>query len=349
MRVTLWRDDVTVARPVRAAGQVHDVRSRLFVAVTHHGVSGYGEVAPQPFELNGDPSVEQVIDELRTRTVPQMLAACERDGTPPTWTRLARFAGPRSSSSSAIALLEMAVLDWEYRFNGDEISSLWPHHYDTPTQATVSLLDDEPWVYDSKVSRLRVKTKSGTLAPDALTKLSSVNIPIIVDFNCSARNEEDVLAQIGALREVVKVDAVEQPFEVGNLVDHAALAEALDVAVSLDEGVRSLRDLEQIARYQAASMVCVKIARVGGVANARTMILRANELKLVPYLGGFFESPYGRYVHRILAEHCVDAPSDLSPVVEAGPLMRSLSPAKGGMGMSPDEVILTRSKEIGSW
>jgi L-alanine-DL-glutamate epimerase-like enolase superfamily enzyme len=107
---------------------------------------------------------------------------------------------------------------------------------------------------------------------------------------------------------------VEQPFAAGNVVDHARLASRLTVDVSLDEGVRSVRDLQQIVRYGAAAMVCVKPARVGGLANARTIIARAQELGLRVYLGGFFESPYARRVNRALANSCLSEPSDLGDV-----------------------------------
>jgi hypothetical protein len=44
------------------------------------------------------------------------------------------------------------------------------------------------------------------------------------------------------------------------------------------------------------------------------MILRAQELGLRVYLGGFFESPYARQVNRALANSCVREPSDLGEV-----------------------------------
>ena len=51
-------------------------------------------------------------------------------------------------------------------------------------------------------------------------------------------------------------------------------------------------------------MICVKPARVGGLANARSIIARAPGAGLRVYLGGFFESPYARQVHRALAKGC---------------------------------------------
>jgi len=84
----------------------------------------------------------------------------------------------------------------------------------------------------------------------------------------------------------VTIDAVEQPYAPGNVIDHATLAEQLSVPLSLDEGVRSPRDLEQIVRYSAAKIVCLKPPRVGGLANTRTMAQRAAALGLEPYVAG---------------------------------------------------------------
>jgi L-alanine-DL-glutamate epimerase-like enolase superfamily enzyme len=129
---------------------------------------------------------------------------------------------------------------------------------------------------------------------------------------------------------------VEQPFAVGNVIDQARLAERLDVALSVDEGMRSLRDLAQLVRYHAASIICVKPARVGGLANARTLIVKARESGLRPYVGGFFESPYARAVHRALAANGVDEPSDVGPVpvVLAG-YDREVVEVSGGFGVAP--------------
>lgn len=147
-----------------------------------------------------------------------------------------------------------------------------------------------------------------------LERVAALEVPVLLDFNCSARSDNDVLHQVDQIGEVATIGAVEQPYDVGNIVDHARLASRLDVPLSLDEGVRTLRDLSQIVRHEAASVVCVKPARVGGLANARTLIAKANELGLRVYLGGFFESPFARRVHRTLADNCISEPSDLDDV-----------------------------------
>jgi L-alanine-DL-glutamate epimerase-like enolase superfamily enzyme len=96
-------------------------------------------------------------------------------------------------------------------------------------------------------------------------------------------------------------------------------------------------------RYHAAAIICVKPARVGGLANARTIVLEAQGAGLRPYLGGFFESPYARQVHRDLARSCVTEPSDLSAVdvVREG-YSREVDPSEFGFGVTPSAEMLAR-------
>jgi O-succinylbenzoate synthase len=343
MRATLWRQETKIRFPVRSAGQLHNERSRLFLGVEHNGVIGYGEVAPQPEELNGDAAISDVIDEVRVFVVPQLQQILEREGDLPSWTRIARFAGSRPASNPAVALLEMALLDRELRAALSSIDSLWPVNFDTPLQATLSLIEDTVINLDPAVSRVRAKLSGHQLSSEALRLLEQIPVPVLLDYNCSARNDAEVIEQVRQIRDVADVAAVEQPYDVGNVVDTARLAEHLDVPISIDEGVRSVRDVGQILRYQAAGIICVKPARVGGVANARTIILRAQEEGLRPYVGGFFESPYARRVHRWLANNCVGEPSDLSPVdvVNAG-YSREVDSVADGFGVSPSAEMLER-------
>jgi o-succinylbenzoate synthase len=208
---------------------------------------------------------------------------------------------------------------------------------------------ERPWSIGNDVARVRAKTAPGSLSRAALERLATIEVPVLLDFNCSANEDAEVIEQVLRASEFATIDAVEQPYAPGNVIDHARLAEQLSVPLSLDEGVRNERDLDQIVRYSAASLVCVKPARVGGLANARTMFQRAATLGLRPYLGGFFESPYARRVHRLLAECCVLEPSDVGPVETLDPTESELERHEHGVGVSPSRVVLERAALITSW
>jgi O-succinylbenzoate synthase len=240
----------------------------------------------------------------------------------------------------------MALLDRELRDNVLSIGELWPLRGATPRQSTVSALDALEWRFGSLDRRVRVKTAPGVVSERALEQFSRLRIPVLLDFNCSATSDEDVLSQVAAIREVATIDAVEQPFAPGNVVDHARLAGLLDVDLSLDESVRSTNDLAQIHRYQAAAMICVKPARVGGLANARSIIMRAQQLGLRVYLGGFFESPYARRVHRALANGCgITEPSDLGDVALEDEYSE-VTLIASSFGVEPAESMLARAESL---
>jgi L-alanine-DL-glutamate epimerase-like enolase superfamily enzyme len=257
MRVRLWRHDINLATPIAAAGQVHSTRTHLFLELELDGVRGVGEVSPQPFTLNGDAGVQDVIVELEHFTLRQFVEATQREGRAPNWARVTHFAGSRPASSPASSLLEMALLDADLRARRGTIEDQWPVRFETPTQITVSLIDEQPWTSLAGAAQVRAKISSLTVTTAQWSRLAALGMPVLLDFNCSAKSFESVVSIVAEARRHVDVVAVEQPFAPGNVVEHARVAAALDVPISLDEGVRHRRDLDQIVRYQAARLVCI--------------------------------------------------------------------------------------------
>ncbi len=329
MRLRLWRYEMSLRSPIHAARQRHDSRSHLFLEVDQDAVTGLGEISPQPFTLNGDPGVDDVLAELVSFNLPQLLEIHRREGLVPQWARVTHLTGSRPASRFAAALVEMAVLDWQLRSEGRSIEDHWPARFTTPEQVTVSLLDDNPWA-TRDAAQIRAKVSAVAVTSSRWPELAALGRPVVLDFNCSAPDAGAVVDLVDAARRHVVVAAVEQPFGVGNLVEHARLAEMLDLPLSLDEGVRQRRDIDQISRYRAARWVCVKPARVGGFAQARTLIELAGYRGLEVYLGGFFESPLARRANRTLARHLVSRPSDIgeSPIDAHDVLV----PTAGGLG-----------------
>jgi hypothetical protein len=80
------------------------------------------------------------------------------------------------------------------------------------------------------------------------------------------------------------------------------------------------------------------------------MAQRAVSLGLRPYLGGFFESPFARRVHRLLAENCIAEPSDLGDVTVDehgdGPEVVAV---EGGFKVAPSARVLEGATVISTW
>jgi o-succinylbenzoate synthase len=346
VRLTLWRDDAVLARPVEAARERHLTRPRLYLELEHDGVTGYGEVGVQPAALNGDPSVDEVAAELAHVLLAQVVVIAEREGVAPDWTRAVRWRSPRPASRVGVALVEMALLDRALRAASSTLAELWPARFATASLATVSLLDDGAWPEGDGVARLRVKTRPGPLSRTAMERLAATRCEVLLDFNASAAHPLDVISQATRVSSVARLAGVEQPFAPGNLVDHAALAARLEVALSIDEGLRTAGDLDQIARYRAASMVCVKPARVGGLATARTLAARAADHGIAAYLGGFFESDFARGVARTLAAHAFSQPSDLGAVARSDLGAPESRDVPDGLGVAPSAAVLAHARRV---
>ncbi len=334
----MWRSDAVLARPVRAAGQHHDLRPRLLARLATPGAEGFGEVGVQPFALNGDPGAEEVVDALRTEVSERLGGIVAREARLPAWSRVGQLAGPRPASRVAWALVEMALLDLHLRSTGLARPAGWHVAGPVPSLVTVSLLDPPPPGAVGGV-RMRAKVRPGQWRQDAVAWLAEQGSEVLLDYNASATSVEEVLADEAALWTRLRVVAVEQPFAPGDLARLTALASRTAVPLSVDEGMRSLADVRLVAAHHAAQLVCVKPGRVGGLAVARELCRRASALGLRPYVGGFFESPLGRSALRMLAADAVREPSDVADVEVTGG--GDVVAAPGGLGYRLADAVRT--------
>lgn len=343
MELRVWQrtDELRVA--VSAADRRHDVRRRLFLEVEDDGLVGFGEVSPLETSSDVDPSTDQVRDALGAAlgTIDEII---RREGELPRWSRVHLLRGDDPAEQWAFALIEMALLDLELVRAGRRVDEFWPSVGTTPTMATCSLIDVErSWRPQAGASRVRAKTTGGLSVTEHAAWLGSFSLPVLLDFNASAPDASDVLRQVDELRGVELV-AVEQPFGVADLVGHAELR-ARGIPISLDESVRSSADLRRIRQYEAASIVCIKAPRVGGLAAARDLLARCNEMGLRCYLGGYFESSLARRAHRAVAGSFLVEASDVAEV-EAGTrdTLRSV-----GLGVVPalDQTELLSTLQVG--
>lgn len=333
MRIELFAYDASLRVPIAGAAQRHETRRHLLLRLTHGGIEGWGEISPQPDELNGDPSVDMVLDELRTIVVPSFIRVVKRESSAPHWFRISRFQGSRPASAPAQTLVEMALLDWTLHRDSAHIRTVWPERYATPTQSTVGINGGAVDATGS-FGRVRVKVDEEPLDDAVLSFLATVGVPVILDYNCCEPSLTSVRHHLSQAATVAEIAAIEQPFRVGNLVDTALLRNELSCGVSLDESVRSIRDITHIARYGAASMICIKPSRVGGLSVARACVDAADKLGIEAYIGGFFELSLGRAANRAVAMTSTLSPSDIGPVdfADADGLWESTTT---GFGLTP--------------
>ncbi len=121
--------------------------------------------------------------------------------------------------------------------------------------------------------------------------------------------------QIAALRRLddLGLAFIEQPLPADDLDGLAALAEAMDTPICLDESIRDRESLEAALGAGAADLVSLKWSRLGGLGPAADLASMAQEAGVGAFVGGMIESGVGRAAATLLAAHpAMTLPGDLS-------------------------------------
>lgn len=300
MKATVSRFTREIPHPVQASGERHEVRTSLFLMLEAGDSFGVAEIAPQNKALNGDAGVDEVLEFLREIAIPRFLSVRRRNDDVPHWARVPAMFGTDAASRMASALIEGAA----FALQGGILDVAL-----APGIATGSLLGTA-FVPEQTDSMAMVRLKVGPdVRPEAFDLLSGLDIPVILDYNAVAPAPEIVLEHVALASVHVPVAFVEQVVAVGDFNPPSRLFEA-GVRISLDESIRTIPDIRNVARYGSATTVCIKPARVGGRALAKSMVAEARELGIDAYFGGFFETALGRLANAALADELHLGPSD---------------------------------------
>jgi len=368
----LWWVDLPFRRPVVTAVGVHRARPLAMVQIMGHTedgpVEGWGECAALADTTYDTEDVATSHAALEHLLVPALL---HRIGAPgpgasglpgPSDLDDVRDAAP--TAPLAFAALEMAVADTHLRAGRCSLAGLlgvegrsvglgavvgWSGSTDALV-AQVEALAAEGYA--------RVKMKIGPgwdLEPLGALTDSVPGIRLQVDANGSYREEDaDHLGELDRFGLL----CIEQPFDPVDLAAHARLAARLSTPICLDEGVRSPAAVARALEAGACSVVCVKPARLGGLGAALQVVETCSAAGVPLWMGGMFESGYGRGVNTAIAALPGFAwPGDLSPAGSylgddlvppphlsrrpGAALTATLSPVHG-MGPGPDPGALVR-------
>lgn len=256
------------------------------VEVAHQGVVGRGEGAPIDY---WDETVETALGFLGDEA-PELL-----DDDPLALEAIGHRLASRPGEQAAKAALDAALHDWIGKRLGVPVWRLLGlDRGGPPTSYTIGIDTIEGTARRVRGARefRALKVKVG--GPEDLPRLEAVraesDAPIRVDANEGWTLEEarDLVPELVRLG----VELIEQPFPAS---DHdgfrglRALAGAPPLIV--DEGLRELRDVSEIATY--ADGVNVKLEKAGGPRNAIRMIHAARALGLRVMIGCMVGSELG--------------------------------------------------------
>jgi o-succinylbenzoate synthase len=303
--VTAFAASLELRDVVQAADHTHARRTSIFLRLQDGGVEGWGE-CPVATAPGVDATAEDVLDGL-TSIDDDALATLLADPSTaldPDPQRRASEPASGPGHRAARALVGGAALDLELRRAGRSLAEhLGVAQGDVGFSGVVGI-EDAVGARDRATAlvalgatRLRVKVsaRSGTKALEAV--LDTVDVPVVADANGSLDpRDTDRLDALTSL----PIAWLEQPFAPGSLQQSARLARSSPVRIGLDESVVSTDALRVIALAGAASVVCVKPARLG-VLGALEVLGAARELRLTTYVGGYFEAGLGRAALAVLA------------------------------------------------
>ena len=250
MKITLWRDDATIRARRRRGGRASRRARAPLLGVEHGGTIGFGEVGAQPSALNGDPSLDDVIDEVRASLllVPHLRAdPRSARSTLPSWTRRGALRGSRAASRFAVgAGRDGAAGPANCDRAARRSAALWPSSFDTPVHG------------DGLAARRRRRGPSlraprvcgprlgrGRSAATRCDDCASSGCRCCSTSTASADALDDVIDQVRLVARVADVVGRRAALRAwATSSSPRRLAERLDVPVSLDEGVRSVADVE---------------------------------------------------------------------------------------------------------
>lgn len=362
--VEIWLIELPFVRPVTTAVGTHEQRPLVLVNVVAEfdgvKVEGWGECAALADTIYDNEDAPHAFDTLAFRLVPALVETAAGDGNRvPTPAGLDHGHGAASITPLALAALEMAVADAHLRAEDRSLASVLGVEGRSVElgavvgqAASVDALLSE---VDSLVGRgyRRIKLKVGPgWDVDPLSRVVGEfpHLALQVDANGAYRPADMdhlvLLDRFGLL-------CLEQPFDRADLDAHVDLGRRMATPISLDESADSVEAVRHALALGACSVVGVKPSRLGGLGAALDLVASCTEAGVPLWMGGMFESGYGRGVNTTLsALPGFRWPGDLSPAALylardiVPPPVLTRSPPRGtlvaripdgnGMGPPPD-------------
>ncbi|MFS8479728.1 MAG: dipeptide epimerase [Micromonosporaceae bacterium] len=172
-----------------------------------------------------------------------------------------------------------------------------------PTDVTLSAADPDALAHAAG-ERARdgftvLKVKVGTDARGDLDRVRAVraavgpDVRIRLDANQGWTPREAVRVIRGIEDAGLDVELVEQPVSRWDLDGLAWVSDRVDTPVLADESVFGVRDLVEVIRRRAADLVNVKLAKCGGLDQARALLALAEAHGMGTLVGSMMEGPVG--------------------------------------------------------
>jgi len=333
---------------VTALRRTTHVESLIVELIDEDGHVGLGE-APQIWQVTGDS-----IDGSRA-CVEGLLAPLVTGSDPDEIVRLSRAVeNAVRGNQAAKTAVDCALHDLAARRRGIPlVRALGGAALRVPTDVTLSA-GEVDGLREAAATRVKegfstLKLKVGADAAGDLARIHAVReaagpgVTIRLDANQGWTAREAVRIIHGLEDARLGIEFVEQPVPHWDLDGLAWVSDRVETPIMADESVSSVRDLVEVIRRRAADLVNVKLAKCGGLTNARTLLELARAHGLGTVVGSMMEGPVGiGAAASLVAAYPTTAVSDLDAA-----WWLATSPVTGGIRYEGSDVVLPDGPGLG--
>ena len=298
----LRRIRMPLVRPFRTSFGTETVREVMVVRVVTDQGEGWGESAIEsdPFYLSEFINASDYV--FAEHLIPRLFAA-----GPMRAEDVAGILEPVKGHRMAKSALEMALLDAQLRVEGRSFHQMLGSTRTSVavgvsigiTDTVAELVDIVGGYIADGYTRIKLKIEPGfDVEPVRRVREAHPDVMLQVDAN-TAYSPIDIplLAQLDDFN----LALIEQPFGEDDLVGHAELARRARTPVCLDEAIRSLDHAISALALNAAHIINIKPARVGGYLAAIKIHDYCRDRGIPVWCGGMLETGIGRAANLALA------------------------------------------------
>jgi o-succinylbenzoate synthase len=275
-----------------------------------NGIEGVSEGVMDSVPLFREEFISGSVALLKEVLLPHILGV-ELGGPQDVPMLLAPFRGNRMAK----AMLEMAVWDLWAKSLGQPLGLLLggvrsaiPVGVSLGIQKSFEATREVVQIHlEQGYRRIKLKIKPGwDVALVAHIRAAFPDADLTVDANSAYS-----LADLPTLRalDAFHLDYIEQPLAYDDILDHARLQRQIQTAICLDESILSAEDARKALEAGAGRVINIKVARVGGLLEARRVHDVAQAFGTPVWCGGMLETGIGR-AHNI---HLATLPNFVKP------------------------------------
>ena len=298
----LRRLRMPLVRPFRTSFGTETIREMIVVRVATDLGEGWGECSIEAEPLYLSEFLDAADYVFAEHLIPRLFAA-----GPLRAQDVATILEPVKGHRMAKSALEMALLDAQLRAEGRSFQQfLGGTRASVPVGVSVGITDTVDELVEIVAGyvaegypRVKLKIEPGfDIEPVRKVREANPDIMLQVDAN-TAYSVADI-DHLGRL-DAFDLLLIEQPFGEDDLVGHAELKRRIHTPICLDEAIRSIEHTASALALDAADIINIKPARVGGYLQAVAIHDLCVQAGRAVWCGGMLETGIGRAANLALA------------------------------------------------